>query len=119
MKPVLTNPSSPGEGACASVLFFSESGASGQVRSIPCSTARRLERAHLQELTNCPEAVVFSGMTDLRRRSEMVVLFFDIEGVRMAEFPRPIGRGPIEASASCACHSLDICVSATDWSRPH
>ena len=51
----------------------------------------------MQELPHRPEAVVFKGMTDLRHRSETVVLFFDIEGVRMAEFPRPIGRGPIEA----------------------
>ena len=61
-------------------------------------------------------------MIDLRRRSETVVLFFDIEGVGIAsfrdrlvaaplkhcpstgddylreKFPRPIGRGPVEAS---------------------
>src|ERR1017187_5203668 len=97
MKSVITNRSSPGECARASAFFCSESGASGQLRSILCSTARRLEPTYLQELPHRPEVVVFKGMTDLRRRSETVVLFFDIEGVRMAEFPRPIGRGPIEA----------------------
>jgi hypothetical protein len=104
MKSVTINPSSLGECARASALFFSEGGASGQLRSILCSTARRLERTHLQEFTNSPEAVVFNRMTDLRRRSETVVLFFDIEGVRMAGFPRPIGRGPIEA---VVCPALD------------
>lgn len=97
MKSVTINRSSPGERALPSTLFRGETGASGYVHSILCSSARNLEPTQLQHFTNRFQAVVFNGMTDLRRRSETVVLFFDIEEVRIAAFPRPIGRGPIEA----------------------